>query len=64
MNDVKQWGGREFWGVGFEFDPQWFLTEEDKALQSQLVELCRSTLRPNAVSKHFPVFMCPGMKYS
>ena len=23
MGDVKKWGGEDFWGLGYEFDPQW-----------------------------------------
>ena len=25
MSDVKMWGKEPFWGLGFEFDPQWLL---------------------------------------
>lgn len=49
MNDVKQWGSQPFWGLGFEFDPQWFLTSAQRELQQQLIELCRTTLRQNAI---------------
>ena len=27
---TKKWGAEEFWGLGFEFDPQWLLTDEQK----------------------------------
>lgn len=47
------WGSREFWGVGYEYDPIWVLDDEQKALQRDLIELCRTTLRPNAVSTPF-----------
>lgn len=49
MSNKKTWGGEEFWGLGFEFDPQWILTDEQKKLQAALIELCRTTLRANAV---------------
>jgi len=49
MNQVKKWGAEEFWGLGFEFDPQWLLTDEQKALQAKLIELASTTLRDNAV---------------
>ena len=26
MADVKKWGSEEFWGLGYEYDPQWLLT--------------------------------------
>lgn len=46
---VKQWGKNKFWGLGFDYDPRWILTEEQKILQDKLTALCRTTLRPNAV---------------
>ncbi|WP_119458433.1 acyl-CoA dehydrogenase family protein [Rhodospirillaceae bacterium SYSU D60014] len=49
MNQVKKWGAEEFWGLGFEFDPQWLLTDEQKELQAKLIELARTTLRDNAI---------------
>src|SRR4051812_763310 len=48
MNE-KKWGTEEFWGLGFEFDPQWMLTDEQKAIQSKLIDLASTTLRDNAV---------------
>jgi alkylation response protein AidB-like acyl-CoA dehydrogenase len=49
MDQVKKWGSEEFWGLGFEFDPQWLLTDEQKKLQAELIELARTTLRDNAI---------------
>src|SRR5260221_272904 len=49
MNQVKKWGAEEFWGLGFEFDPQWLLHDEQKALQAKLIDLASTTLRDNAV---------------
>jgi alkylation response protein AidB-like acyl-CoA dehydrogenase len=43
------WGSAPYGGLGYDFDPQWYLTEEQKALQAKLIELCRTTLRPNSV---------------
>lgn len=51
--ETKNWGSRPFWGLPFDFDPQWFLTEEQREIQKRLIELCRTTLRPNAVSFMF-----------
>lgn len=55
MSAEKLWAGEKFWGLGFEWDPQFLLTEAQKALQAELIALCQSTLRPNAVEsdKHF-----------
>jgi alkylation response protein AidB-like acyl-CoA dehydrogenase len=49
MFGEKTWGGEPFWGLGFEWDPQWLLTDRQKKLQADLIELCRTTLRENAV---------------
>lgn len=45
----KRWGDAPFWGLGFEFDPQWVLTPAQKKLQEKLIQLCETTLRANAV---------------
>ena len=49
MSATKTWGGEDFWGLGFEWDPQWLLDDDQKALQARLIALCETTLRPNAV---------------
>ncbi|WP_439817175.1 acyl-CoA dehydrogenase family protein [Zavarzinia sp. CC-PAN008] len=49
MSETKTWGGAPFWGLGYNFDPQWLLTDEQRALQEKLIALCESTLRANAV---------------
>lgn len=49
MSSTKTWGGEEFWGLGFEWDPQWVLNDAQKALQAKLIELCAATMRDNAI---------------
>jgi len=49
MGYRKQWGTDEFWGLGYEWDPQWLFTPEQTKLQGRLIDLCASTLRDNAV---------------
>jgi alkylation response protein AidB-like acyl-CoA dehydrogenase len=49
MSQTKKWGEEDFWGLGFEWDPQWVLSEKQKELQGKLIELARTTLRDNAV---------------
>jgi alkylation response protein AidB-like acyl-CoA dehydrogenase len=49
MSQTKKWGAEDFWGLGFEWDPQWLLTDKQKDLQGKLIELSRTTLRDNAV---------------
>jgi len=49
MADAKTWGGADFWGLGYEWDPQWVLSDHQKRLQSLLIDLCEKELRANAV---------------
>jgi alkylation response protein AidB-like acyl-CoA dehydrogenase len=49
MTFNKTWLSEPFWGLGTEFDPQWFLTPAQQELQARLVELCATVLRPNAI---------------
>ena len=43
------WGTDLFWGLGFEFDPQWTLTKSQLEIQSKLINICKETIRPNAI---------------
>jgi alkylation response protein AidB-like acyl-CoA dehydrogenase len=45
----KMWGTEEFWGLGYEWDPQWILNDRQKELQKTLIELCAKEMRANAV---------------
>ncbi|XP_037785192.1 uncharacterized protein LOC119580999 [Penaeus monodon] len=45
---MKKWGKGEFWGVGSDYDPDWVLTERQKKLRDNLIELCRTKIRPHA----------------
>ena len=45
----KAWGEQPFWGLGFEYDPQWLLTDEQKRLQAELIALCQREMRDNAI---------------
>ena len=49
MNDAKTWGSEQFWGLGYDWDPEWLLTSRQKELQAQLINLCQTTLRDNAI---------------
>jgi alkylation response protein AidB-like acyl-CoA dehydrogenase len=48
MSD-KMWGSEPFWGLGYEWDPQWVLTPAQQELQANLIDLCQTTLRENAI---------------
>lgn len=50
MSQVKKWGRGEFWGLSSDYDPDWVLTESQKKLRADLIELCRTKIRPHAVS--------------
>jgi len=45
----KRWGNEEYFGLSFDYDPQWLFSDEEKELQAKLIELCRTTLKPNAI---------------
>jgi len=47
---AKTWGKEPFWGLGFEWDPQWVLTLRQKKLQARLIDLCATDMRANAVA--------------
>ncbi len=44
----KMWGSEPFWGLGYEWDPDWFLTDRQKELRTLLIELCEKEMRANA----------------
>src|SRR5438876_1429615 len=44
----KLWGSEPFWGLGYEWDPDWVLTDRQKELRATLIELCEKELRANA----------------
>ena len=47
---TKMWGREKYFGVSFDYDPQWILTDEQKVLQARLIKLCHDVLRANAVN--------------
>ncbi len=49
MADGKQWAGQAYWGLGFEWDPQYLLSPAQLDLQTRLIALCETTLRGNAI---------------
>jgi alkylation response protein AidB-like acyl-CoA dehydrogenase len=44
----KKWGDEPFWGLGYEWDPDWLLTERQKELRAKLIELSEKEMRANA----------------
>ena len=44
----KMWGSEPFWGLGYEWDPEWVYTDRQKELRAQIIELCEKELRTNA----------------
>jgi len=49
MTTTKNWGQEKFWGLDYNFDPQWILTLKQQELQAKLIDLCATTLRKNAI---------------
>ena len=37
----KMWGSEPFWGLGYEWDPSWVLTDRQQELRALLIELYR-----------------------
>ena len=44
----KMWGSEPFWGLGYDWDPDWVLTDRQKELRATLIELCEKEMRANA----------------
>jgi len=44
----KMWGSEPYWGLGYEWDPEWVLTDRQKELRDKLIELCEKEMRANA----------------
>jgi alkylation response protein AidB-like acyl-CoA dehydrogenase len=44
----KMWGDEPFWGLGYEWDPNWVLTDKQKELRELLISLCEQEMRANA----------------
>lgn len=49
MTAAKTWNQEEYWGLSYDFDPQWTLTPAQQQLQAELIELCAKVLRPQAI---------------
>ena len=47
--DVKLWGDEPYYGLGYDFDPTWFLTDEDRALEAEIIDACQRVIRPLAI---------------
>lgn len=44
----KMWGAEPYWGLGYEWDPDWIYTDRQRQLRATLIELCEQELRSNA----------------
>ena len=44
----KTWGEEPFWGLGYDWDPDWVLTDASSELRETLIGLCESEMRANA----------------
>ena len=48
MSEEKKWGDEPFWGLGYDWDPDWVLTDRQKELRETLIGLCEQEMRANA----------------
>jgi alkylation response protein AidB-like acyl-CoA dehydrogenase len=48
MPEEKTWGAAPFWGLGYDWDPDWLLTERQRELRDLLIELSEGEMRANA----------------
>jgi alkylation response protein AidB-like acyl-CoA dehydrogenase len=48
LSEEKMWGSEPYWGLGYDWDPNWLLTDRQKELRSTLIELCQQEMRDNA----------------
>jgi alkylation response protein AidB-like acyl-CoA dehydrogenase len=48
LSEEKMWGSEPYWGLGYDWDPDWLLTDRQKELRSTLIELCQQEMRANA----------------
>lgn len=46
---THRWGDTPYHGINREWDPSWFLTDEQRALEEELIALCERVIRPNAI---------------
>ena len=44
----KMWGDEPFWGLGYDWDPDWVLTDRQNELRETLISLCEKEMRANA----------------
>ncbi len=42
------WGSEPYWGLGYDWDPDWVLTDRHKELRATLIDLCQREMRDNA----------------
>lgn len=46
---THQWGDAPYFGLNREWEPEWFLTSEQRALQEELIAVCERVIRPHAI---------------
>jgi alkylation response protein AidB-like acyl-CoA dehydrogenase len=42
------WGSEPYWGLGYDWDPDWALTDRHAELRAKVIELCQQEMRENA----------------
>jgi alkylation response protein AidB-like acyl-CoA dehydrogenase len=47
--ETKRWGDEPYFGLGHDFDPIWFLTDDDRRLEAEIIDACHRVIRPLAI---------------
>jgi alkylation response protein AidB-like acyl-CoA dehydrogenase len=42
------WGSEPYWGLSYDWDPDWMLSDRHNELRAKLIELCQQEMRDNA----------------
>jgi alkylation response protein AidB-like acyl-CoA dehydrogenase len=48
VSQHKMWGAEQYWGLGYDWDPDWVLTDRHQELRATLIDLCQQEMRENA----------------
>ena len=48
VSQQKMWGAEQYWGLGYDWDPDWVLTDRHQELRATLIDLCQQEMRENA----------------
>jgi hypothetical protein len=44
VSQEKMWGSEPYWGLSYDWDADWMLTERHKELRAKLIDLCQQEM--------------------